>query len=63
MRKESLTDTIRDYLTDIDDLNHLANPREKASQIEEIAQNQGENRASVATIFSRELKNWLRKII
>ena len=61
MENESLTDIIRDYFSDIEDLNYLVNPREKAKQIDEIAQEQGKNRASVASIFNRELKKIVKK--
>ncbi len=61
MKNESLTDIIRDYLSNIDDLNHLVNPREKANHIEKIAQEQEKNRASVASIFNRELKKLVKK--
>ena len=57
MRNKSLTNIIRDHLSSIDDLNQYTNPREKANHIEKIAQEQGKNRESVASIFNRELKN------
>ena len=42
MIAESLTDKIRNYLSDIDDLEYLAKPTEKACQIGKIAQDYGQ---------------------